>query len=152
MGASGREVGPQLRQQFGFLDEIQRAIDLDRTHPGGIPIHEDRADDAAPSVVLADFVAKLELVHSHTLRKEPVLRIQPDLLPGAENVNDTLTMRALTGGDAKKFKNRLIYGKAKPEPVQNVKSGVSLVRKVQSSGTLTLKMTSSGRLIVNPRS
>jgi hypothetical protein len=33
------------------------------------------------------------LVHSHTLRKEPVLRIQPDLLPGAEKVNDSLTMR-----------------------------------------------------------
>lgn len=57
---SGGQVGPLLLgRQSGFLDEIQRPIDLHRAHARGFPVHEDRTDHAAPSVVLADFVAKL---------------------------------------------------------------------------------------------
>ncbi|WP_439407418.1 hypothetical protein ACNJX9_39365 [Bradyrhizobium sp. DASA03076] len=54
----------------------------------------------------------------------------------------------LTGKDAKKFKNLAVYGKAKPAATKSLKSGVALVRKLNTSGTLTLTQSSSGRLVV----
>ncbi|WP_316228624.1 hypothetical protein [Bradyrhizobium sp. SZCCHNR1045] len=53
----------------------------------------------------------------------------------------------LTGQDARKFKNQVVYGKAKPAATKSVKSGVGLVRKMQAKGTLTLSKSSSGRLV-----
>jgi len=53
----------------------------------------------------------------------------------------------LTGRDAKKFKNQIVYGKAKPQAKATVKRGVLLVKKLNKSGTLTLTSASSGRLI-----
>ena len=56
----------------------------------------------------------------------------------------------LTGQDATKFKNQVVYGKAKPAAAKGIKSGVNLVRMMQQSGTLTVK-TSSGRLVVKKK-
>jgi hypothetical protein len=53
----------------------------------------------------------------------------------------------LTGPDAKKFKNQVVYGKAKPAAKMSVKRGVALVRKLSKSGVLTVQRASSGRLI-----
>ena len=53
----------------------------------------------------------------------------------------------LTGQDAKKFKNQVLYGKAKPEAKATVRRGVLLVKKLSKSGSLTLTSSSSGRLI-----
>ena len=53
----------------------------------------------------------------------------------------------LTGQDAKKFKNQVTYGKAKPQAKATVRCGVLLVKKLNKSGTLTLTRTSTGRLI-----
>lgn len=58
----------------------------------------------------------------------------------------------LTGKDAKKFKNLVVYGKAKPAAIKSVRSGVELVRKLNTSGTLTLTQSSSGRLVVKTKS
>jgi hypothetical protein len=52
----------------------------------------------------------------------------------------------LTGRDARKFKNQVIYGKAKPAAKASMKRGVVLVRKLSKTGILTLR-SSSGRLI-----
>jgi len=49
----------------------------------------------------------------------------------------------LTGRDAEKFKNQVVYGKPKRAAMIGVKRGVTLVRKLQQSGVLTIK---SGRL------
>lgn len=56
----------------------------------------------------------------------------------------------LTGQDAKKFKNQVVYGRAKPAAVKGIKSGVALVRQMQQSGTLTLS-TSSGRFVAKKK-
>ncbi len=53
----------------------------------------------------------------------------------------------LTGQDAKKFKNQVTYGKAKPRAKTTVKRGALLVKKLSKTGTLTLTSTSTGRLI-----
>jgi hypothetical protein len=52
----------------------------------------------------------------------------------------------LTGQDARKFKNQVLYGKAKPAAKASVKSGIVLARKLSKSGSLTVR-SSSGRLI-----
>jgi hypothetical protein len=56
----------------------------------------------------------------------------------------------LTGLDAKKFKNQVIYGKAKPAAKASAKRGVALVREMSKSGTLTIHK-SSGRLVARSK-
>jgi len=43
----------------------------------------------------------------------------------------------LTGLDASKFKNQVVYGKPKVAAVRNVKKGIALSRQLQQSGSIT---------------
>lgn len=47
---------------------------------------------------------------------------------------------SLTGEDAKKFKNQVVYGKPKKEAVEAVKRGVALSRAFKQSGSVTLDL------------
>lgn len=44
----------------------------------------------------------------------------------------------LTGQDAKKFKNQVVYGKPKQAAIDNVKLGIALARKLREDGRLTI--------------
>ena len=52
----------------------------------------------------------------------------------------------LTGRDAEKFKNQVVYGKPTRAATLGVKRGVTLVRKFQQSGgVLTIRSGRSGK-------
>jgi len=46
----------------------------------------------------------------------------------------------LTGADAKKFRNQVTYGRAKPAAKEAVKRGVNLSRDLKESGSVRLKL------------
>jgi len=47
----------------------------------------------------------------------------------------------LSGDDAKKFKNQVIYGKPKKAAVESVKRGVALSREFEKNGKIVFNVT-----------